>query len=185
MLAPADVESDFRRLVGEAMRHDPILGVNLVGGSPDPVMILWSPRIYEFLAVMESVLSFQPARGLCREVGSRSGMDGAREFAKDYRVSGPSTLLAMPRVLASAGWGVSELTYDDEGGRIAWTFPKGTAVGIAAGRSSVRINPACAFYEGFAAGWVEGSIHLKVEFSEVKCCGAGAESCAFESRSLG
>lgn len=170
------------------LRHDPVLGVNLWAGSADPVMLLWSPRIYEFLAVLESVLSFQPARGLCREVGYRSGLDGARESTKAFglqRAHGVSVLLAMPRVLAGAGWGVSELTYDDETGRITWAFPKGTAVGIAAGRAAVRTQPSCAFYEGFGAGWVEGSLRVKIEFLESACRGAGGESCVFESRALG
>jgi len=74
--------------------------------------------------------------------------------------------------------------YDDETGHLEWTFPKGTAVGIAAREVGPRVAPACAFIEGFGAGWVKGSLGLAVEFLEGSCVGMGNVACRFDSRPL-
>jgi hypothetical protein len=182
-----EAERDFQRIVGDLLHPDGERGFNLWADAPHPVMLIWSPRIYEFLRVLENVMSYPPARGLCREVGYRSGLDGAVASRKALAIGEDGRvelLLAMPRVLAGAGWGVSELVYDDEGGEIAWTFPKGTAVGVAAQGQDARTDPACAFFEGFGAGWVKGSVGLDVEFFESACLGLGNDACRFESRPL-
>lgn len=182
-----DVGREFETIVGELLRYDPERGLNLWGDAPDPVMLVWSPRIYEFLEVIEGVTSYPPARGICREVGYRSGFDGAVESKTALKIEergDVGVLLAMPTVLAGAGWGVSELTYDDEAGSLQWTFPKGTAVGVAAARRGREGAPACAFFEGFGAGWVKGSVGLEVEFLESECAGLKLPTCTFQSRSL-
>jgi predicted hydrocarbon binding protein len=185
-VTPEQAERDFVTVVREQLRHDRAAGFNTWGTSDTPVMLVWSPRIFEFLEVLESVVSYQPARGICREVGYRSGFEGAEVTAK--LLGAPSgrvdVLFGMVGVLSGAGWGVSELAYDDESKAIRWRFPRGTAVGEAARRKGRRANPACAFFEGFGGGWVQGSLGLKVEFLEAECLAIGGSACTFESRTL-
>lgn len=187
LLTPEQVLRDFAQVSGELLHFDADRGVVLWADAPYPVMLLWSPRLYEFLAVLEGIMQYLPARGICRQVGYRSGFDGAHEARRALQIpeaSPDQTLVAMPRVLAGAGWGLSELVYDEGSGSIDWTFPHGSAVGLAAAEQGGRTLPACAFYEGFAAGWVEGSVGLRVEFDEVECVGRGDDRCRFESRNL-
>ena len=184
-LSGTQVEEGFRAMVG-ALVQDKETGFNLWAGSKDPVMLVWSPRIYEFLQVLESTLSYPPARGVCREVGYRSGFDGAKEIEKGDGGGTPwKVLLAMASVLAGAGWGVSEIVYDEGLRSVTWEFPKGSAVGVAARRVGRRSTPACAFFEGFGAGWVKGSVGIDVEMIETECVGQGGHACRFESRPLG
>ena len=186
-LSPRDVEEGFNRTVG-TLALDKERGFNLWGGSEDPVMLVWSPRIYEFLQVLESTLSYLPARGFCREVGYRSGVDGAKVIMKSTgatSVAPVRALLTMPSILAGAGWGISELLYDEDAATLDWRFPRGTAVGVVAGRAGRRATPACAFFEGFGAGWVRGSLGLDLEMIEIDCIGKGDGACRFESRPLG
>src|SRR5437879_355062 len=75
-LSARDVEEGFRRTVGDLVQ-DRERGFNHWAGTEDSVMLVWASRIYEFLVVLESVLSYPPARGFCREVGYRSGHEGA------------------------------------------------------------------------------------------------------------
>lgn len=120
-------------------------------------------------------------------MGFRSGSDGAIRSKTALNLEsddGVETLLAMPKVLAGAGWGVGDIEYDDDNGQIQWTFPRGTAIGVAAATRGERENPACAFIEGFGAGWVKGSLDLDVEFLESECAGVQGSTCAFSSRSL-
>jgi len=180
------VAEDFRRVFGEWMRHDPVSGFNVWGTSTDPVMLVWSPRILEFLVVLESRMSYFPARGIVREVGYRSGFDGAQTWTAMSPKEGPvPVLLAMGRILSWAGWGMCDISFDDATKDVVVTFPKGTAVGVAAQRAGGRTRPACAFYEGFAAGWVKGSVDLDVEFDESTCRGVSGGECRLASRPLG
>jgi hypothetical protein len=185
-LSLRDVEDGFRKTVG-GLVFDRERGFNHWAGTEDSVMLVWASRIYEFLVVLESVLSYPPARGFCREVGYRSGHEGAVATLKGFggksgrRVEG---LLAMSGVLAGAGWGLGELVYDDTEGEVRWTFPRGTAVGVAARRAGRRKTPACAFFEGFGAGWAKGSVGADLEMMEIECIGQGDDACRFESRAL-
>ncbi len=186
-LTAAQFEEDFLR-VFSFVRHHPEDGLIRWAGTSYPLMLVWSPRIYEFLLVLERVISYPPARGLCREVGYRSGFDGARDAVRPMggtESDSVGALLVLPRILAGAGWGLSEIVYDDERGELRWTFPKGTAVGVAARAGERRTTPACAFIEGFGAGWVKGSLGSSVEFLEGTCLGMGDATCTFESRPLG
>ena len=186
-LSARDVEEGFRRTVGDLIQ-DRERGFNHWAGTEDSVMLVWASRIYEFLVVLESVLSYPPARGFCREVGYRSGHEGAVATLKgSVAKSGRQvqSLLAMPGVLAGAGWGTSELLYDDSTAGVRWTFPRGTAVGAAARRAGPRKTPACAFFEGFGSGWVKGSVGANLEMVEIECIGQGDDACRFESSSLG
>ncbi len=186
-LSPDDVERDFRQ-VYSLVHHDRHDGFLRWEKSPDPLMLVWAPRIFEFLQVMEGTISFQPARGMCRDVGYRSGHQGALRSlsAMNIESGGPlEAFLAMPRVLAGAGWGASEVVYDDITGAIVWTFPLGTSVAAAAKQAGPRTNPSCAFFEGFGAGWVKGSLGTDVEFVETACAGRGDATCRFEARTLG
>ncbi len=186
-LSPEQADASYRQLL-EGLRHDGPRGFTVWLHTTDPVMFVWSPRIYEFLQVLEETISYLPARGVCREVGYRSGADGARAIRETLAATKPNppeVLLQMPGVLAGAGWGVSELSYDDADQSILWRFPRGTAVGVAAGGRGHRVAPACAFFEGFGAGWVKESLGSEVEFLEMECVGQGQSRCAFQSQPLG
>jgi hypothetical protein len=185
-LTPQQVEEDFLR-VFSFVKQDREEGLIRWADTPYPLMLVWSPRIYEFLSVMERVMTYHPARGMCREVGFRSGFDGAREGLRPMgvdEVDRVGALLAMPRILVGTGWGVSEIEYDDVRDEVAWTFPRGTAVGVAARNAGRRATPACAFVEGFGAGWVKGSLDRSVEFMETACVGMGDPACRFASRPM-
>ncbi len=180
-----DVEADIRRIRGEFLRFDPESGWCRLGVNPDPLVFIWAPRVFEFLQVLESVVPYPPGRGMCREVGYRSGLDAARVAPRMFGISeadGLRVLLAMPRTLASAGWGLSELACDDEAERVEWSFPKGTAVGVAGQRAGRRRNPACAYFEGFGAGWIKGSLGFDVELLETESRSVGDGACRFVSR---
>src|SRR5438093_10447211 len=133
-LTPDDVEANFRQVYAlvHSNRSDGFLRWE---EAPDPLMLIWSPRIFEFLQVLENTISFSPARGICREVGYGSGHEGALRSLQAMGVDSEKpidALLMMPRVLAGAGWGTSEIEYDDATGDITLTFSNGTAVGVAA-----------------------------------------------------
>jgi len=186
-LTPEDVDRDFKQVFA-LVHHDRQDGFLRWEDAPDPLMLVWSPRIFEFLQVMENTISFSPARGICREVGYGSGHEGALRSLQAMGVESESpvdALLMLPRILAGSGWGASAVEYDDATSRVTWTFPNGTSVGVAAERAGPRADPACAFFEGFGAGWVKGSLGLAVEFVETACRGRGEPQCLFESRPLG
>ena len=186
-LTPEDVDRDFKQVYA-LVHHDRNDGFLRWEQAPDPLMLVWAPRIFEFLQVMENTISFFPARGICREVGYGSGHEGALRSLQAMGVESESpvdALLMLPRILAGAGWGMSEVEYDDATGDIVWMFPNGTAVGVAAQRAGPREDPACAFFEGFGAGWVKGSLDRTIEFVETACLGRGDARCRFASRPLG
>ncbi len=186
-LTAEDVERDFKQVYA-LVHHDRHDGFLRWEKAPDPLMLVWAPRIFEFLQVMEATISFAPARGMCREVGYRSGHEGAVRSLQamgDGSGSPVDALLLLPRILAGAGWGASAVAHDDATGITQWSFPHGTAVAVAAKQAGPRDDPACAFFEGFGAGWVKGSLGTEVEFVETACLGRGDARCEFESRRLG
>ncbi len=186
-VTPDDVDRNFRQVYA-LVHHDPTDGFLRWEEAPDPLMLIWSPRIFEFLQVLENTISYSPARGICREVGYGSGHEGALRSLQAMGVESErpiDALLTLPPMLAGAGWGTSEVEYDDATGDITWAFPNGTSVGVAAQRAGPRADPACAFFEGFGAGWVKGSLGLAVEFIETECRGRGDPRCRFASRPLG
>lgn len=177
-----EVAKQYEALVSR-LRHDQATGV-VWGPSGEPLMLIHAARVFEMLEVLESVLSYAPARGFVRQIGYRTGIDGARGMREVTKEEPTALLLSVSRALGMAGGGTSGTTYDDAAGTVTLAFPEGTAVGIAAARGSRRTNPACAYFEGLAAGWAKGSVDLDVEFDETACRSVGGGECRFESRPL-
>ncbi len=171
----------------QSLRHDPKTSLNWWGKAPFPTMLIWASRIYEFQLYMEKIMGFPPARGLSRQVGYQSGVDGVEAVRQALEKPGAKLgvvdlLFQGPAVIAGAGWGKAEVEYDDTTGQVTWKFPSGTALGVSAkAKGVVRKHPACTFMEGFIAGWTNGSLGTKYEFDEVACVAKGDNHCAFHS----
>ena len=80
---------------------------------------------------------YYPARLQSYLVGYNSGRNGAdvnSRLLTDLPANdGNVRLLSSGNgVLAGAGWGRSEIEYDDVTGSVQWRFPEGTAIGLAA-----------------------------------------------------
>ena len=185
-MTPEESESQFHLVSRDQLTHNAKQGVNYWGGSDYPTMLVWAGRIYEFLRVLEGIVGYYPARLQSYLVGYNSGWDGAEVnarllkdvFAKDEQVR---LLSSGNGVLSGAGWGRSEIEYDDVTGFVQWRFPEGTAIGLAARLEGRREKPACPFVAGFVAGWTNRSLGIKMEFQETECVGKGDGRCVFES----
>lgn len=185
-MTPEESESQFHLVSRDQLTHNAKQGVNYWGGSDYPTMLVWAGRIYEFLRVLEGIVGYYPARLQSYLVGYNSGRDGAEVSArllKDVPTNdGQVRLLSSGNgVLSGAGWGRSEIEYDDVTGFVQWRFPEGTAIGLAARLEGRREKPACPFVAGFVAGWTNRSLGIKMEFQETECVGKGDGRCVFES----
>ena len=185
-MTPEESESQFHLVSRDQLTHNAKQGVNYWGGSDYPTMLVWAGRIYEFLRVLEGIVGYYPARLQSYLVGYNSGRDGAEVSArllKDVPANdGQVRLLSSGNgVLSGAGWGRSEIEYDDVTGFVQWRFPEGTAIGLAARLEGRREKPACPFVAGFVAGWTNRSLGIKMEFQETECVGKGDGRCVFES----
>lgn len=184
----SEVESQtaFERVSKTLLRHDARQGVNYWAGSPHPTMLLWAGRIFDFLRVLEEIVGYYPARMQSYLVGYRSGWDGAEvsaafESAASTNGGNVRLLGAGTDVLSGAGWGRGSIEYDDSTGVVRWTFPEGTAIGLAARAAGTRDKPACPFVAGFVAGWTNRSLGVQLEFQEAECVAKGEPRCLFES----
>jgi hypothetical protein len=185
-VTPKESESAFHRISQEQLTHNANQGVNYWGGSDYPTMLVWAGRIYEFLRVLEGIVGYYPARLQSYLVGYNSGRDGAdvsARFLADVPANdGKVRLLSSGNgTLSGAGWGRSEIEYDDATGSVQWRFPEGTAIGLAARQQGPRATPACPFIAGFVAGWTNRSLGTTIEFQETECVGKGDRRCVFES----
>ena len=185
-MTPEESESQFHLVSRDQLTHNAKQGVNYWGGSDYPTMLVWAGRIYDFLRVLEGIVGYYPARLQSYLVGYNSGRDGAEVSArllKDVPANdGQVRLLSSGNgVLSGAGWGRSEIEYDDVTGFVQWRFPEGTAIGLAARLEGRREKPACPFVAGFVAGWTNRSLGIKMEFQETECVGKGDGRCVFES----
>jgi len=185
-VTPKESESQFHLVSRDQLTHNAEQGVNYWGGSEYPTMLIWAGRIYDFLRVLEGIVGYYPARLQSYLVGYNSGWDGAEVNArllKDVLANdGQVRLLSSGNgVLSGAGWGRSEIEYDDVTGFVQWRFPEGTAIGLAARLEGRREKPACPFVAGFVAGWTNRSLGIKMEFQEMECVGKGDGRCVFDS----
>ena len=185
-MTPKESESQFHLVSRDQLTHNAEQGVNYWGGSEYPTMLIWAGRIYDFLRVLEGIVGYYPARLQSYLVGYNSGWDGAEVNArllKDVLANdGQVRLLSSGNgVLSGAGWGRSEIEYDDVTGFVQWRFPEGTAIGLAARLEGRREKPACPFVAGFVAGWTNRSLGIKMEFQEMECVGKGDGRCVFDS----
>ena len=179
-------EVQFRRVSQDLLTHNAKQGVNYWGGADYPTMLIWAGRIYDFLKVLEGIVGHYPARMQSYLVGYTSGWNGAdvnARFLNDVAPNdGKTHLLSSGNgVLSGAGWGRSEIEYDDATGQVHWIFPEGTAIGLAAKQDGRRDKPACPFVAGFVAGWTNRALGTKIEFQETKCVSTGHDRCVFES----
>jgi hypothetical protein len=189
-LSEEESTRQFSSVSIQSLRHDPKTSLNWWGKAPFPTMLIWASRIYEFQLYMERIMGFPPARGLSRQVGYQSGVDGVEAVRQALEKSGAKPgavdlLFQGPAVIAGAGWGKAEVEYDDSTGQVSWNFASGTALGVSAkAKGVVRKHPACTFMEGFIAGWTNSSLGTKYEFDEVACVAKGDNQCAFHSMPL-
>jgi hypothetical protein len=185
-VTPKESESQFHLVSREQLKHNAKQGVNYWGGSDFPTMLIWAGRIYDFLRVLEGIVGYYPARLQSYLVGYNSGWNGAdvnSRLLTDLPANdGNVRLLSSGNgVLSGAGWGRSEIEYDDATGSVQWRFPEGTAIGLAARQDGLRERPACPFVAGFVGGWTNRSLGTKSEFQETECVGKGDAHCVFES----
>ncbi len=185
-LTDAESESEFQRVSKDLLEHQPGAGMNYWAGFRHPTMLVWAGRIFDFLRAAEQVMGFVVARRQSYLVGYRSGWDGAEVnsglLGDVARAEREARLLdAGIRILAGAGWGRCEVEFDDDAGVVRWTFPQGTAVGVAALADGARQDVACPFVAGYLAGWTNRALNLRTEFKEVECVARGQPRCVFES----
>ncbi|MFQ5918427.1 MAG: V4R domain-containing protein [Thermoplasmata archaeon] len=180
-LTVESVEDYFDMLLAKGFRREPERSPTDGEGSRSPAVV-WSPLALELMEVLEDMTLHPPARDLCRRIGYQAGLESAEALdrARDPKVPKAETLLAMPPILAGTGFGTSELVYDDQRDRLEWTFDLGTVLGIT-GRENEGQAPACAFFEGLAAGWAKGSLGLDLRISETDCVARGDAVCRFRS----
>ena len=184
-LSAESVENYFDTGLPSGFRRDPKRGPARGEASGSPAGV-WSPLVLALMKVLEDVTLHPPARGLCREMGYQAGLESAKALDRAREPSLPraETLLAMPPILAGTGFGTSELVYDDQQERLVWTFDRGTVIGNSGRENGGREKPVCAFFEGLAAGWAEGSLGLNLHIAETDCLARGDDVCRFRSRPL-
>ncbi|HEV8595594.1 MAG TPA: 4-vinyl reductase, partial [Thermoplasmata archaeon] len=178
-----EAAGEFGRLIHERLKNDPATGFNHYAGSVEPVVIILSARVRDFLESLESIMGYQPARGITRQVGFNSGVEAARLVMRGLKLDPLAAFLAYPSLIAGAGWGRAILEYDDETRLIRLHYPNGTAISV--GLKARRENPACAYSEGQLAGWVDATLGATEEIAETRCVGMGDPACVFETRGGG
>lgn len=179
------VEDYFDRVLARGFPGQPGQGPASGEGAESPAVV-WSSLVLDLMKVLETVTLHPPPRHLCRETGYHAGLESATALDRSRDPDHPKaeTLLAMPPILASAGFGTSELIYDDERERLDWAFDLGTVIAMAASGNGGHAEPTCAFFEGLGAGWAKGSLGLNLRISETDCAARGDEACRFRSRLL-
>ncbi len=181
-LTVESVEDYFGTGLAKRFLLDPKRGRASREGSGSPAVV-WSPLVLELMEVLEDVTLHSPAQDLCREMGYHVGLESAEALdrARDSSMPKAETLLAMPPILAGAGFGASELVYDDQQERLVWTFDLGTVMGKSGRENGGQETPVCAFFEGLAAGWAKGSLGLNLRIAETDCLARGDDVCRFRS----
>lgn len=180
-LTVESVEDYFDTVLARGFRREPEpVAAKEASDSPGAD---WSPVILALMEVLEEVTLHPPSRDRCRELGHRAGVESAEALdrVRDPGVPKAEILLAMPPILSGTGFGTSELLFDDQQDRLVWTFDMGTVLGKAAREMGEKEEPACAFFEGLAAGWAKGSLGLRLRISERDCVARGDSACRFQS----
>ncbi|MFQ5985961.1 MAG: V4R domain-containing protein [Thermoplasmata archaeon] len=181
-LTGESVEDYFDTVLARGFRWQPDQGPATGEGSHSPAVV-WSPLVLELMEVLETVTLHPPAQHLCREIVYHAGLESAMALDRSREPEFPKaeTLLAMPPIIAGAGFVTSELVYDDERERLDWAFDLGTVIAMAARGNGGHVEPTCAFFEGLGAGWAKGSLGLNLRISETDCIARGDDACRFRS----